>query len=63
MVVARRLLDLPRIEALASRGRPRARMVDRQLTLRTVKLMGRLLDDRGLARTRVPMDPWAAPPT
>ncbi|MFW5418934.1 AsnC family transcriptional regulator [Nocardiopsis sp. CNT-189] len=62
VVVARRLVDLPRIEALATRGRPRVRVVDRQLTLRTVKLMGRLLDEDGLARTRVPMDPWAAPP-
>ncbi|WP_158882899.1 Lrp/AsnC family transcriptional regulator [Amycolatopsis anabasis] len=38
---------------------PRLEIIDRAVTLRGVKLMGRLLDDTGRAVDRVPLDFWA----
>ena len=52
--------DARRIEAqLGLRGG--ARVVDRQVVLRTVKLVGRLTDGEGRAHGYVPIDPWATP--
>ena len=52
--------DARRIEAqLGARGN--ARVIDRQLVLRTVKLVGHLTDPEGRAHGYVPIDPWATP--
>jgi DNA-binding Lrp family transcriptional regulator len=39
---------------------PWLEIIDRAITLRTIKLMGRLLDDTGRARGHVPLDFWSA---
>jgi hypothetical protein len=40
---------------------PNLTVVDRLITLRTVKRMGRLLDEDGRAIGAVPMDVWTDP--
>lgn len=51
--------DIPLFESELAGQAPHARVVDRTVTLRVVKQMGRLLDDAGRAGRVVPMDPWA----
>ena len=58
-VLVRHLADLRRLEEQLGRRFPEARVRERQLTLRTVKLVGRLLDADGRACGYVPLDPWA----
>jgi DNA-binding Lrp family transcriptional regulator len=38
---------------------PWLEIIDRAVTLRTIKLMGRLLDEAGRSRSRVPLDFWS----
>ncbi|WP_377272823.1 Lrp/AsnC family transcriptional regulator [Peterkaempfera sp. SMS 1(5)a] len=54
--------DVRKVEAELGRRFPRARVVEREMTLRTVKLVGRLLDKEGRAAGYVPIDPWAGGP-
>jgi hypothetical protein len=44
-----------------ARAVPETTVTDRLVTLRTVKRMGRLLDEDGCAVGAVPMDVWADP--
>jgi hypothetical protein len=53
------LPELRSLEQELSHRFPEARIRDRQLTLRTLKLVGRLLDPDGRAHGCVPLDPWA----
>ena len=57
--MARRLPELRRLEEELAGRFPDVRVRDRQLTLRAVKLVGRLLDEEGRAAGYVPLDPWA----
>lgn len=57
----RSLTDLQRLEAALTRRVGQLRVLDRSIGLRTVKRMGRLLDDAGRAVGHVPVDPWASP--
>lgn len=57
-VMTHRIGDARQIEAALARRLPAARVLERQLTLRTVKLVGHLLDAQGRARGYVPIDPW-----
>lgn len=47
--------DVHRLEATIEDRMPGVQIVDRAVVLRTVKLMGRLLDDSGAARGFVPL--------
>ncbi|MFC1416433.1 Lrp/AsnC family transcriptional regulator [Streptacidiphilus cavernicola] len=58
-LMARQLSELRRLEEELARRFPGAGVRDRQLTLRAVKLVGRLLDDEGRATGYVPIDPWS----
>ena len=58
-LMARHLPELRRLEQELAARFPDARVRDRQLTLRAVKLVGRLLDEEGRAAGYVPLDPWA----
>ncbi|WP_225446824.1 Lrp/AsnC family transcriptional regulator [Streptacidiphilus sp. PB12-B1b] len=58
-LMVRHLPELRRLELELSRRFPQTRVRERQLTLRTVKLVGRLLDSEGRAHGYVPLDPWA----
>jgi DNA-binding Lrp family transcriptional regulator len=51
--------DIPVFESELAIQAPESRVVDRTVTLRVVKQMGRLLDDTGRAGRVIPMDPWA----
>ncbi|MEU5845992.1 Lrp/AsnC family transcriptional regulator [Saccharopolyspora shandongensis] len=53
--------DLARLEALLADRLPQLQLVDRAVTLRMVKLMGRLLDEDGHASDCVPINPWLPP--
>ncbi|RKT86255.1 DNA-binding transcriptional regulator, Lrp family [Saccharopolyspora antimicrobica] len=53
--------DLARLETLLAERLPQLHLVDRAVTLRMVKLMGQLLDERGHATACVPIDPWLPP--
>lgn len=57
-VMTHRIGDGRQVEAALARRLPGARVLDRQLTLRTVKLVGHLLDPQGRACGYVPIDPW-----
>jgi DNA-binding Lrp family transcriptional regulator len=57
-VMTHQVGDARRIEAALAQRFPASRVVGRQVTLRTVKLVGRLLDPDGRARGYVPIDPW-----
>jgi DNA-binding Lrp family transcriptional regulator len=57
-VMTHQMSDGRRIEAALGQRLPSARVLERQLTLRTVKLVGHLLDAQGRARGYVPIDPW-----
>lgn len=64
MVVAAWLRDIEeihRLETTIARELPGLSVVDRLITLRTVKRMGRLLDEAGRAVGAVPMDVWMDP--
>ena len=64
LLVAAWLPDLARIHAFEvalAQALPEVRVVQRLVTLRTVKRMGRLLDDDGRAIGAVPTDVWADP--
>jgi hypothetical protein len=50
-------------ETTLAKTLPDLTVVDRLITLRTVKRMGRLLDEDGCAIGAVPMDIWADPLT
>jgi len=54
-VWTRTLDDVQRLEATIEERMPGVQIVDRAVVLRTVKLMGRLLDDTGAARGFVPL--------
>jgi hypothetical protein len=55
-------IDAVRVfEARLARALPHIAVTDRLLTLRTVKRMGRLLDEDGRAIGAVPMDVWSDP--
>jgi DNA-binding Lrp family transcriptional regulator len=53
--------DIPDFESELAHRAPRARVVDRAVTLCVVKHLGRLFDEEGRARGIVPLDPWAGP--
>jgi DNA-binding Lrp family transcriptional regulator len=53
--------EIHRFELLLARTLPGITVVDRLITLRPVKRMGRLLDEDGRAVGAVPMDVWADP--
>ncbi|MER7015890.1 Lrp/AsnC family transcriptional regulator [Saccharopolyspora sp. NPDC000359] len=53
--------DLARLESLLADRLPQLQLVDRAVTLRMVKLMGKLLDGRGHAAGTVPINPWLPP--
>ncbi|MFC1400106.1 MULTISPECIES: Lrp/AsnC family transcriptional regulator [Streptacidiphilus] len=55
----RHLPELRRLEEQLARRFPEVRVRERQLALRTVKLVGRLMDGEGRAAGYVPIDPWA----
>lgn len=57
-VMTHQVADARKVEAELGRRFPAARVVERQVTLRTVKLVGRLLDAEGRAGGYVPIDPW-----
>jgi len=57
-VMVRHLQELRRFEEELGRRLPDAVVRGRQVTLRTVKLVGRLLDAEGRACGYVPIDPW-----
>lgn len=57
-VMTHRIGDARQIEAALARRLPADRVLERQLTLRTVKLVGHLLDAQGRNRGYVPIDPW-----
>jgi DNA-binding Lrp family transcriptional regulator len=57
-VMTHQVGDARRVEAELCRRFPAARVVGRHVTLRTVKLVGRLLDAEGRADGYVPIDPW-----
>jgi DNA-binding Lrp family transcriptional regulator len=61
-VMTHQVGDARRIEAALAQRFPASRVVGRQVTLRTVKLVGRLLDPDGRARGYVPIDPWQTGP-
>ncbi|WP_410610751.1 Lrp/AsnC family transcriptional regulator [Amycolatopsis sp. lyj-109] len=54
--------DVLAVEARLAAKLPWLEVVDRAVTLRSVKLMGRLLDFAGRGTGRVPLDFWAAVP-
>jgi hypothetical protein len=54
-VRTRTLDDVQRLEAAIEERMPGVQIVDRAVVLRTVKLMGRLLDDTGAACGFVPL--------
>ena len=58
-LMARHLPELRRVEEEMTRRLPDIRVRERQLMLRTVKLVGRLLDPEGRAVGYVPLDPWS----
>ncbi|MDH6134118.1 DNA-binding Lrp family transcriptional regulator [Kitasatospora sp. MAA4] len=58
-LVTRGFTETRRVEEELSRRFPECRVRDRQVTLRTAKLVGRLLDPDGRAVGYVPIDPWA----
>ncbi|MDH6121056.1 DNA-binding Lrp family transcriptional regulator [Kitasatospora sp. GAS204A] len=58
-VVTHQIADTRRVEARLARRFPQARVVDRQVTLRMVKLVGHLLDGEGRSVGYVGIDPWA----
>ncbi|MFJ8996197.1 Lrp/AsnC family transcriptional regulator [Streptomyces sp. NPDC102279] len=51
--------DIPQFEIEMTQRSPAACIEDRAVTLRTIKHVGRLLDEQGCARGVVPVDPWA----
>lgn len=53
--------SLHRFETILVKAMPDVTVVDRLITLRTVKRMGRLLDEEGRAIGAVPMDIWTDP--
>ncbi|WP_215909799.1 Lrp/AsnC family transcriptional regulator [Streptacidiphilus fuscans] len=55
-VMTHQIGEARQVEAELGRAFPRARVIDRQVTLRTVKLVGRLLDPEGRAVGYVPID-------
>ncbi|WP_367127989.1 Lrp/AsnC family transcriptional regulator [Saccharothrix sp. HUAS TT1] len=55
----RSLGDIQRLEAELARRLPALTLTDRAVTLRAVKRMGCLLDERGRITDVVPIDPWA----
>jgi DNA-binding Lrp family transcriptional regulator len=58
-LLVRRLSEFRRLELELVHRFPDARVRERQLTLRTVKLVGRLLDREGRSVGYVPIDPWS----
>lgn len=57
LVRTHQLGDVRRMEAALEHRFPRTRVLERQVTLRTVKLVGRLLDEEGRAAGYVPIGP------
>jgi hypothetical protein len=57
-VTTHQAADARRIEAQLGSRFPGARVTGRQVILRTVKLVGHLLDREGRARSYVALDPW-----
>jgi len=60
-VWVRSLVDVHRIELLVRRVVPSLDILDRTVTLRFFKRMGRILDEHGRSRESVPMDIWSEP--
>lgn len=60
-VWVRSLEDVHRIEQLMRRIVPTLAILDRTVTLRYFKRMGRILDERGRSVASVPMDIWSDP--
>ncbi len=58
-LMARHLPELRRVDQELARRFPEVRVRERQLLMRTVKLVGRLLDGEGRATGYVPLDPWS----
>ncbi|MER5495279.1 Lrp/AsnC family transcriptional regulator [Streptomyces sp. NPDC002490] len=52
------LLDAQNLEVSLATRLPHLRITDRAVALRTVKLVGKLLDEDGRARGHVPIDVW-----
>ena len=59
-LMIRQLSDLRRLETELQRQVGDVRVLERQLAVRMVKLVGRLLDSDGRACGYVPLDPWAS---
>ena len=59
-LMLRRTSDVRALESELNRRFPDARVRERQLTIRLVKLVGHLVDSDGRACGYVPLDPWAA---
>jgi DNA-binding Lrp family transcriptional regulator len=57
-VTTHQIGDARRIETSLAQRFPAARVVGRNVTLRTVKLVGHLLDAQGRSGGYVPIDPW-----
>lgn len=57
-VMTHQIGDARRIETSLAQRFPTARVVERHVILRMVKLVGRLLDSEGRAGGYVPIDPW-----
>ncbi|MBB4684850.1 Lrp/AsnC family transcriptional regulator [Amycolatopsis jiangsuensis] len=53
--------DAVALEGSLATKLPWMEVVDRAVTLRSIKLMGHLLDESGLAAGRVPLDFWSVP--
>ncbi|MDF3312844.1 Lrp/AsnC ligand binding domain-containing protein [Rhodococcus sp. T2V] len=62
MAWLRHAADLPTFESQLTEHTPTVHIEDRAVTLRTIKHVGRLLDDHGRARELVPVDIWTAIP-
>ncbi|WP_232668162.1 Lrp/AsnC family transcriptional regulator [Pseudonocardia sp. TRM90224] len=57
----RRLEDMHRLEAVLAERLPRLRVVDRVVTMRRIKRLGRYLTEEGYGTPAVVFDPWREP--
>ncbi|MDA3623967.1 Lrp/AsnC family transcriptional regulator [Saccharopolyspora oryzae] len=57
----RSLREAPVIEAKLADAAPRLSIIDRSMVLRSIKRMGRELDEAGRSVASIPMNIWAAP--
>ncbi len=60
-LAARSMREVPLVEARLAAAAPRLRVLNQTMVLRSLKRMGRILDDAGRSVASVPMDIWAEP--